>query len=242
MGVAIEFFGGFTMRNSLVWSNNTDIVLGGMPISIDYCAGNIPLSAGGQGNVIGNPIVWEAAGFRHFLRAGSPCIDAGDPASPTDPDGSRADIGAIVFDVAFAPPPTGYCQAKINSLGCLPAINSQGSASQSGSSFSISCANVVNQKVGLLFYGLAGSSAPFSGGTLCVAPPLKRTLAMSSGGNVGVNDCSGAYAFDFNAQIQSGLDPRLRAGALVFAQFWGRDPAASFGTSLSNSLLFGIAP
>jgi hypothetical protein len=29
------------------------------------------------------------------LRGTSPCIDAGDPASPLDPDGSRADLGAF---------------------------------------------------------------------------------------------------------------------------------------------------
>jgi len=38
------------------------------------------------------------------LRYGSPCIDAGDPAMPHDPDGSIADIGALPYDPAFAPP------------------------------------------------------------------------------------------------------------------------------------------
>jgi hypothetical protein len=37
-------------------------------------------------------------GFR--LRPNSPCIDAGDPNSPLDPDGTRADIGAYYFDQA----------------------------------------------------------------------------------------------------------------------------------------------
>jgi len=32
------------------------------------------------------------------LLEGSPCIDAGDPASPPDPDGTVADMGALYFD------------------------------------------------------------------------------------------------------------------------------------------------
>ncbi|MFP4226067.1 MAG: hypothetical protein ACLFRF_04995, partial [Desulfobacterales bacterium] len=31
----------------------------------------------------------------------SPCINAGDPASPPDPDGSRADIGALPYGVSL---------------------------------------------------------------------------------------------------------------------------------------------
>ncbi len=34
----------------------------------------------------------------YHLQAGSPCLDAGDPDSPRDPDGTRADIGAFWFD------------------------------------------------------------------------------------------------------------------------------------------------
>jgi predicted outer membrane repeat protein len=38
------------------------------------------------------------------IQAGSPCIDAGDPDSPYDPDGTIADIGAFYFDQGTSAP------------------------------------------------------------------------------------------------------------------------------------------
>jgi hypothetical protein len=37
------------------------------------------------------------------LQAGSPCIDAGDPTSPLDPDGTIADMGAFYYDQSTSP-------------------------------------------------------------------------------------------------------------------------------------------
>ncbi len=83
---------------------------------------------------------------------------------------------------------------------------------------------------------------PDQGGYLCVQSPVHRTALLDSGGNVGPNDCSGAYTFDFNAWMASGEDPALVAGTMVYAQFWSRDSGASFNTIRSDGLRFGIAP
>jgi len=45
-------------------------------------------------NIFLNPLF--SAGYH--LQPGSPCIDAGDPTSPLDPDSTIADIGAFYFD------------------------------------------------------------------------------------------------------------------------------------------------
>jgi hypothetical protein len=72
--------------------------------------------------------------------------------------------------------------------------------------------------------------------------PVVRTLVQSSGGATSGNDCSGTFSFDFNARIQSGIDPSLVTGREVFAQYWSRDPASPSTTSLSNALRFVINP
>ena len=136
-----------------------------------------------------------------------------------------------------------YCSAKQNSAGCLPTISSVGSASAtSPAPFTIHAANVINQKSGLLFYGFGDSAAPFQGGTLCVQGPFQRTTVQNSGGSAAGNDCTGNYAFDMNAWIQSGLDPSLAVGARVYAQYWYRDPLSPSQTGLSNGLDFVICP
>ncbi len=143
-----------------------------------------------------------------------------------------------IYDGGLAP--TAYCTAKVNSLGCAPAIDSSGAASvSSASAFSVRAVNVLNQKQGLLFYGYGQQAAPFQGGWLCVATPTRRTPAQNSGGSSApTNNCSGVYSFDFNAWAQSGFDPLLVAGQTVFAQYWSRDPASPSTTGLTNALRF----
>ena len=47
---------------------------------------------------------------------------------------------------------------------------------------------------------------------------------------------------DFNAWTATLSDPALVAGAVVRAQYWYRDPAASFGSGLSDAAEFTICP
>jgi plastocyanin len=137
-----------------------------------------------------------------------------------------------------------YCTAKVNSLFCQPAIGATGVASASaGSGFSINAINVISQKSGLLFYGLNGPlGSAFQGGFLCVKSPTHRTPIQNSGGTLAGNDCTGTFAFDFNAYIAGGADPLLVQGATVDAQYWSRDPADAFTTNLTNGLEFSICP
>ncbi len=59
----------------------------------------------GTSSLLGNPQFVDAQNSDFHLLAASPCIDAGDPASPADADGTRADIGAFSFSkIASATP------------------------------------------------------------------------------------------------------------------------------------------
>ena len=54
----------------------------------------------GEGNIDANPLFVDAENGDFNLTADSPCIDVGDPGSPPDPDGTRADMGAFYFNQA----------------------------------------------------------------------------------------------------------------------------------------------
>ena len=148
-------------------------------------------------------------------------------------------------------PAISYCTAKLNSLGCTPQIYGVGNSSAtSGSGFAVNVTNVLNNKPGLMIYTDGGQAAvPFTGGTLCIAPPIKRSVPLNSNGNVGPTDCSGLYSIDMNAFAVGALGgtpaPFLTApGVVVCAQAWGRDNgfAPPDNTTLSDGLLFTVGP
>ncbi len=58
-----------------------------------------------EGDIIENPLMRDGLPYDYRLRADSPCIDAGDPDSPEDPDYTRADIGCYFFDQENGEPP-----------------------------------------------------------------------------------------------------------------------------------------
>jgi len=57
-------------------------------------------------NLAGDPKFVDANNNDYHLLSGSPAINAGDPNSPLDPDGTRADVGAFYFHTTNTPPAT----------------------------------------------------------------------------------------------------------------------------------------
>ncbi|MCC7013665.1 MAG: FG-GAP repeat protein [Planctomycetes bacterium] len=159
-------------------------------------------------------------------------------------DDSSATNAGAVYVLTIVRGVTRYCASEANSLGCVPAIGGLGTPSATSSSaFQVQATNVLNQKIGFCFYGQKPRQTPFQGGYMCIAPPTKRTPNQSSNGAAPpASDCSGALTFDFNARIQSGVDPQLVAGEEVFVQYWSRDPADASTTNLTDALAFQIKP
>jgi len=139
--------------------------------------------------------------------------------------------------------PLVYCTAKTHSNGCVPQIGWMGTPSASaGSGFLVTSTNTLDNKSGLLFYSTFGPKAlAYQGGWLCVKSPTVRTSLQNSGAP-GTPPCSGEFSFDFNAHIASGSNPSLVPGVQVWAQYWSRDPQASFQTNRSDALAFHICP
>jgi len=163
---------------------------------------------------------------------GRPDIAVG---APWDSPSTGDRFGRVVVFSFACPTPVSYCTAKINSQGCTPSIGSSGAPSFGGADdFFVVARDVINNKSGLMLWSLAPAATPFNGGTLCLAAPIRRTQAQSSGGNPPPNDCSGTFQFHF---AQSYLLLNLLApGSRLFAQYWYRDPASAGGSGLSDAL------
>lgn len=160
-----------------------------------------------------------------------------------DAQGDQTDVFARRYRESAGP--IAYGRGKPNSQGCEPVVGWSGSPSASSlAPFWITASQVLNNKAGFLLYGYDSAFTPFQGGTLLVAQPFRRVGAQNSGGNPPPNDCSGTFAFDFNARIRAGVDAELDVGATISAQWYSRDvqDPAGFGTSLSNALRFTICP
>ncbi len=140
-----------------------------------------------------------------------------------------------------------YCTAKLNSCGSSPAMLYLGSSSASAiTGFRVGAIHTRAQKSGLLLYSSAGPAAtPFSGGTLCIATPLKRgPVKFDVTGTPG--SCDGVLSMDLN-QFAAGLGggspaPYLTMiGTPITIQWWGRDTVAQ-GALLSNALSYIVGP
>ncbi len=87
-----------TVTNSIFWGSDTlqDIILTDSDITIRYS--DIQGGWKGEGNIDANPLFLDPDNGNYHLQPDSPCIDAGDPDSPPDPNGTVADMGAFYFD------------------------------------------------------------------------------------------------------------------------------------------------
>jgi hypothetical protein len=94
--------------NTVAWGNTpdniTDYYGDSSRLVVNYS--NIGGGRAGLGNINVDPLFVDAEAGDFHLQSVSPCIDAGDPTGPFDPDGTRADMGAFYFHQVPMPEPT----------------------------------------------------------------------------------------------------------------------------------------
>ncbi len=246
-GVSMANDGDSVVEDSIVWGNSgNQIDSFGYPynwgtsaaVTYSLVQGGYP----GLGNLNADPLFANPAQGDYSLLPGSPAIDAGNPASPLDPDGTRADMGARPSGPACVTP-TVFCAGKTDSAGCVPTLTSTGTPSLSGpDNFALSAANLLNGKYGLLVWSTQPAALPFSGGTLCVQPPYARGVMQESGGSPAGADCTGSFSLQLPQSLflQSGFS----AGQMLHVQYLYRDPGFPIGENigLSPALRFSICP
>jgi len=235
----IAFNGDFGIRQSVgaaQYIRYNDVFGNGLG---DYWQGG--LSTGGPftpspgtGEISLDPRFLSLAGGDLGLGTASPCIDAANPAAPLDPNGSRADMGAIPFHGLG----TAYCAASPNSTGQPAAIAAFGSLSLSVGDLLLQCEPVPVNENGIFYYGSGPAEVPFGNGFRCVSTTtgaVGRLPVIHSTASAGFY-----YVMDLD---NTGSGPTLTAGSTWYFQCWYRDPpGGGAGFDLSNGIALTFTP
>jgi len=90
--------------NSILWNDYPGeiYIAGTFPITVTYS--DIQWGWIGLGNINSDPLFVDPGNGDYHLQSISPCINTGDPSSPLDPDGTRADMGAYSFNHTIGAP------------------------------------------------------------------------------------------------------------------------------------------
>ncbi len=147
--------------NTTFWGNSQDFLgvdLGDVALIWSYSLTEDPLFFG--------------PGDYHLM-AGSPCINAGDPTSPPDPNGSRVDIGALPYDPNH-PLGKSYCSPAESSSGSPGTILISGSASMSANDLVLQGIRCPANTPGIFFYGTREVYRPWGDGFQCAGGQLAR--------------------------------------------------------------------
>ena len=87
-----------SLTNSILWNNASPEIYLEMSGSVTATYSDIQGGWSGTGNINNDPLFVDGSSGNYHLQPTSPCINAGDPASPLDPDSTIVDMGVYYFD------------------------------------------------------------------------------------------------------------------------------------------------
>ena len=121
-----------------------------------------------------------------------------------------------------------YGVPKTTSQGSIPQLYTSGWPSAALNDFKVGTYGGIPNAFGLLFSGPMANNRPFQGGTVLVAPPIKRELI---------------FQFDFTGSAEIAIPvSSSMPGTTRHYQLWFQDPGDSFGTGLSDAVQVGFCP
>lgn len=204
--------------NCIVWANmgpgpDSIVTAFGGDATATYC--NVEGGVVGVGNLDANPMFGDAPAGDYTLLVGSPSIDAGDPLSPLDCDGSTADQGAVVA----------ACAAWVD-LGSglagssAPALAGYGTL-EGGAATTLALEAAPPFAPAYLVIGLSELSAPFKMGVLVPYHDILLAIPVNGFGEI-------EFAFPWPAGVPAGVS--------TWYQYWIVDAGAPEGFAASNAL------
>jgi hypothetical protein len=200
-----------TIKNSI--GRGTTAVDGYASLDVTYS--DIVGGFAGTGNIDADPLWVDAGNGDYGLLPASPCIDRGDPASPLDPDGTRADMGAIPFENAFDDLAGGVA----GTAG--PVVLAAHSTLVGGDGVVFALSGTAPFQPTLLILGASQLGAPFKGGTLWPNPSALISLMTNGAGQLTLSTI-------WPTSVPSSFS--------LWAQYWHPDAGAVAGYAGSNGV------
>jgi len=195
--------------NSIIYNNDVNQIFE-IQVESDISYSNIQGGWTGTGNIDADPLFVDAVNGDYHLTSSSPCIDAGDPNSEYDPDGTVADMGAYYYDQSTPPDDDNYSLNfdGVDDYVALPALNDAGSVGTISAWASFNSVLFAEGHTGIYSVG----TSPLSGSTVSL-------LGVHSGVN---NNLRFGFYTDIWYWVDSGISPSVDTWYNVVGT-WGAD-------------------
>ncbi len=133
------------ITNSIFWDNSPH----GIPAGLSVSYSDIQNGYEGEGNINRDPLFSAPEIGDYHLTEDSPCLDAGDPESGPDPDGTRADMGTFYLhqqpDISVEP----------------DSLEFEGVQTETTDSLAVTISNVGQMPLQVTSLGICSYNAPF---------------------------------------------------------------------------------